>query len=74
MDLSILDLLPVASGSTPSETLARSRELARLGDRSGYRRIWYAEHHGMRSIATTSPDLIIAHVAPSTERIRLGSG
>lgn len=74
MKLSILDLLPVMSGSTPSETLARSRELAELGDRLGYERIWYAEHHGLKSVATTSPDLIIAHVAPSTRRIRLGSG
>lgn len=74
IDLSILDLLPVSSGSTPSETLARSRELAELGDRLGYRRIWYAEHHGLRSVATTSPDLIIAHVAPFTRQIRLGSG
>ncbi len=74
MDLSVLDLLPVSSGTTPSETLARSRELAQLADRLGYRRIWYAEHHGLQSIATTSPDLVIAHVAPFTERIRLGSG
>ncbi len=74
MDLSILDLLPVASGTTPSETLVRSRELAELGDELGYRRIWYAEHHGLRSIATTSPDLVIAHVAPFTHRIRFGSG
>ncbi|MDX1647245.1 MAG: LLM class flavin-dependent oxidoreductase [Longimicrobiales bacterium] len=74
IDLSILDILPVPSGTPPTETLARSRELARLGDELGYRRIWYAEHHGTAGIAATSPDLMIAHVAPATERIRVGAG
>jgi luciferase family oxidoreductase group 1 len=72
--LSVLDILPVPSGSQPSKVLARARDLARLADRVGYERIWYAEHHGMESIAATSPDLMIAHVAPFTERIRLGAG
>lgn len=74
IDLSILDVLPVSSGSSAADTLARAPELARLGDRAGYARIWYAEHHGMGGIAATSPELMIAHVAPSTERIRVGAG
>lgn len=45
-----------------------------LADTLGYRRIWYAEHHGTAGIAATSPDLMIAHVAPVTERIRVGAG
>jgi luciferase family oxidoreductase group 1 len=72
--LSVLDVLPVPSGSPSSEVLARAHELARLADRLGYERIWYAEHHGMGGIAATSPDLMIAHVAPATERIRVGAG
>jgi len=72
--LSVLDILPVPSGSQPSQVLARARELAQLADRVGYERIWYAEHHGMETIAATSPDLMIAHVAPLTQRIRLGAG
>ena len=72
--LSVLDILPVPSGSQPSQVLARSRDLAQLADRVGYERIWYAEHHGMETIAATAPDLMIAHVAPVTERIRLGAG
>jgi luciferase family oxidoreductase group 1 len=72
--LSVLDVLPVPSGSEPSEVLARAGDLAQLADRAGYHRLWYAEHHGMGSIAATSPDLMIAHVAPTTERIRLGAG
>jgi luciferase family oxidoreductase group 1 len=72
--LSVLDILPVPSGSLPSHVLGRAQDLAQLADRMGYERIWYAEHHGMESIAATSPDLMIAHVAPLTERIRLGAG
>ena len=74
MKLSVLDILPVPSGSQPSQVLGRAQDLAQLADRTGYERIWYAEHHGMESIAATSPDLMIAHVAPLTERIRLGAG
>jgi luciferase family oxidoreductase group 1 len=74
MKLSVLDVLPVPSGTEPREALARAADLARLADRVGYERIWYAEHHGMAGIAATSPDLLIAHVAPLTERIRVGAG
>lgn len=74
MRLSILDVLPVTTGTEPRETLAKALDLAQLGDRLGYHRIWYAEHHGMAGIAATSPDLMIAHVAPATGRIRVGAG
>jgi luciferase family oxidoreductase group 1 len=72
--LSILDVLPVRSGSTAADALGRAAELARLADRRGYTRLWFAEHHGMGGIAASSPDLMIAHVAPLTERIRVGAG
>lgn len=74
MKLSVLDILPVPSGTPASQVLARAQDLAQLADRVGYERIWYAEHHGMETIAATAPDLMIAHVAPCTERIRLGAG
>ncbi len=74
MDLSVLDVLPVSSSSTAREALGGAVALARVADNSGYRRLWFAEHHGMANIASTSPELLIAHVAPATERIRLGAG
>jgi luciferase family oxidoreductase group 1 len=40
----------------------------------GYERVWFAEHHGMPSIASSSPEILIAHIAAATERIRVGSG
>ena len=74
MNLSILDVLPVRSGSTPLDAIGRAADLARLADRRGYTRLWFAEHHGMGGIASSSPDLMIAHVAPLTRRIRVGAG
>ena len=72
--LSILDLTPVGAGSTSSQALANSIALARMADALGFARVWYAEHHSMPGIASTAPDLLIAHIAPHTTRIRLGAG
>lgn len=74
MPLSILDVLPVSTSASASHALAASVDLARLADQLGYTRLWYAEHHGMANIASTSPELMIAHVAHATHRIRLGAG
>jgi luciferase family oxidoreductase group 1 len=72
--LSILDLAPVSSGSTPADALRSSIELARLADDLGFVRYWVAEHHNMPGIASSSPAVLIAHLAQATSRIRLGSG
>lgn len=72
--LSVLDLVPVPAGTTPSEALARSTELARNVERLGYQRLWVAEHHNMPGIASSSPPVLIAHLAAATSTIRVGAG
>ncbi|NJQ01903.1 LLM class flavin-dependent oxidoreductase [Streptomyces zingiberis] len=72
--LSVLDLATVGSGTTAREALRTSAELARVAERRGYHRFWVAEHHSMPGIASSSPAVILAHLAAHTERIRLGSG
>ena len=72
--LSVLDLAPVGTGSSGPEALANSLELARVAEGLGYTRYWFAEHHGMPSIASSAPEILIAHVAAGTRRIRVGSG
>jgi luciferase family oxidoreductase group 1 len=74
LPLSVLDLAPVASGTAPSEAVRGTVDLARLAERLGYRRIWYAEHHNIPSVASSSPEVLIGHAAAATERIRVGSG
>lgn len=72
--LSILELAPVGQGTLPATALANSVELARLGERLGYQRLWVAEHHNMPGIASSSPPVLIAHLAASTSTIRVGAG
>ncbi|MFI6414475.1 LLM class flavin-dependent oxidoreductase [Streptomyces sp. NPDC050585] len=72
--LSVLDLVTVGQGSTASRALATSVEMARLAEARGYHRHWVAEHHSMPGVASSSPAVILAHLAAHTSRIRLGSG
>ncbi|MEO3783647.1 LLM class flavin-dependent oxidoreductase [Actinocorallia sp. B10E7] len=72
--LSLLDLAPVSSGRSARESFEASVVLARAAERSGYRRVWYAEHHNMPTIASTATSVLIGYVAAHTESIRLGSG
>lgn len=72
--LSVLDLVPIGTGSDAVHALRESTRLARLADGLGYTRYWFAEHHGMPSIASSAPEILIAHAAAATTRIRVGSG
>ncbi len=72
--LSILDLAPVASGSTSGQALRRSIDLAQRAEAWGYRRYWVAEHHNMPGIASSAPAVLIAHLASATTSLRVGSG
>ncbi|SDT93862.1 luciferase family oxidoreductase, group 1 [Verrucomicrobium sp. GAS474] len=71
---SVLDLSPVAQGSTPAEALWNSLDLARHAELLGYHRYWLAEHHGMPGIASAATAVVIGHVAAGTKTIRVGSG
>lgn len=72
--LSILDLAPIAPGESARESFAASVALAQQAERSGYRRVWYAEHHNMPSIASSATSVLIAHIASQTSTIHLGAG
>ena len=72
--LSVLDLAPVVEGSDPAAALANSTELVQAAEALGYHRHWVAEHHNMAGIASSAPAVLIAHLAASSEKIRVGSG
>jgi luciferase family oxidoreductase group 1 len=72
--LSILDLAAVGREETVAASFAGSVELAQAAERLGYRRVWYAEHHNISSIASSATAVLIAHIAAQTETIRLGAG
>lgn len=72
--LSVLDLATVGSGFTATDALRTSVEIARVAETRGYHRMWVAEHHSMPGVASSSPAVILAHLAAHTGTLRLGSG
>ncbi len=72
--LSLLDQSPIAEGSTGSQALRNTIDLARAADALGYHRCWVAEHHGGGMLAGPSPEALIGPIASATSRIRVGSG
>ena len=71
---SILDLSPITEGSDAAQSFRNTLDLARHGERWGYRRFWLAEHHGMPGIASAATAVLIGHVAGGTSTIRVGAG
>lgn len=72
--MSVLDLAPVSDGSTTSDALRSTVELAQHTEALGFTRFWLAEHHNHSGIASSAPAVLIAAVAAATERMRVGSG
>ncbi|MEM9561808.1 MAG: LLM class flavin-dependent oxidoreductase [Actinomycetota bacterium] len=74
LPLSVLDLAMVSEGRSSADALGDTTDLARLADELGFHRFWVAEHHNMATVASTSPPVLMAHLAANTDRIRVGSG
>ncbi|MEV8036126.1 MsnO8 family LLM class oxidoreductase [Streptomyces sp. NPDC002742] len=72
--LGVLDLVPISSGSTATEALHNTIDLARRAEDLGYARYWFAEHHLNPGVAGTSPAVVLALTASATSTIRIGSG
>ncbi|MET1031333.1 LLM class flavin-dependent oxidoreductase [Domibacillus tundrae] len=74
MKISILDQSPISEGQTAIEALKETIELAGLAEKLGYERFWVSEHHDTATLAGSSPEVLLAHLAAKTTTIRLGSG
>jgi luciferase family oxidoreductase group 1 len=72
--LSLLELAPIAAGSTPSDALRDTLVLARRAEELGLTRLWVAEHHNMPGIGSSAPAVLLAALGAATSRIRIGSG
>jgi len=72
--LSLLDLARIAPEETPAEGLAGSVQMAQAAERTGYGRVWYAEHHNVQQVGSSATSVVIGHVAANTSTIRVGSG
>src|ERR1700760_2784928 len=73
MKWSVLDQSPSSAGSSQDVAIRESLALAQLCDALGYERYWVSEHHNSASIVGTAPEILIAAVAATTRRIRIGS-
>ncbi|MEO8104521.1 MAG: LLM class flavin-dependent oxidoreductase [Betaproteobacteria bacterium] len=73
MKLSVLDQSPAAFGTSQHLAIQESLALARHCDQLGYHRYWVSEHHNSDSIVGTAPEILMAAVAATTSRIRVGS-
>jgi luciferase family oxidoreductase group 1 len=71
---SVLDLAPIPQGSTATDALRNTLDLAQHAERWGYNRYWLAEHHNMVGIASAATSVVIGYVAGGTRTIRVGAG
>ncbi len=71
---SILDLARVIEGGDIAGSFADCVSTAQQAEALGYKRVWYAEHHNMASVASSATSVLISHIAANTKSIRLGSG
>ena len=71
--LSVLDLVPISSGSSSREAIANTIDLARQAEAQGYSRYWLAEHHLNPGVAGSSPHIVAALVGVATSTIRVGT-
>lgn len=72
--LSILDQMPVRTGSDARTTLGESIELVKTAEALGYTRYWISEHHNTSTIAGAAPEVILSRLGAETKSIRIGSG
>lgn len=73
LPLAVLDFVGIEHGQSPSEAIAGAADVARAVESAGYRRYWVSEHHNMRSLACSAPEILISHLATLTDTIRVGA-
>jgi luciferase family oxidoreductase group 1 len=73
MRLSVLDQSTAAEGASQHLAIQETLALARHCEALGYHRYWVSEHHNSDSIVGTAPEILMAAIAATTSRIRVGS-
>jgi len=73
LPLSVLDFVGIEHGESPTASIAGAVGIAQAVETAGYRRYWVSEHHNMSSLACSAPEILTAHVAAHTSRIRVGA-
>ncbi|MGX7349794.1 MsnO8 family LLM class oxidoreductase [Dolosicoccus paucivorans] len=74
VQFSILDYAQIDEGETSYDAIQNTVALARHAEQLGFKRFWVAEHHDVPAFASSSPELLMMHIADHTEHIKIGSG
>jgi len=70
--LSVLDQSNAVTGRSPDESIRETLQLAKLCEQLGYDRYWVSEHHNHPAIVGSAPEILVAAIAATTQRIRVG--
>ena len=73
MRLSVLDQSVAVAGRPHEQSIRNTVALAKHCEALGYDRFWASEHHNHTTIVGTAPEIVMAAIAATTERIRIGS-
>jgi luciferase family oxidoreductase group 1 len=73
LPLAVLDFVGIEFGEDAAASVAGAVGIAQAAEAAGYRRYWVSEHHNMRSLACSAPELLTAHVGALTSTIRVGA-
>lgn len=73
MRLSVLDQSASLSGRPQDASILETLALAQHCEALGYDRFWVSEHHNHPAIVGTAPEVLMAAIAVTTNRIRIGS-
>lgn len=71
--LSVLDQSIGTAGRPHGQAIRDSLALAKHCEDLGYARFWVSEHHNHPTILGTAPEILIAAIAATTRRIRVGA-
>ena len=73
IELSVLDQSVATAGRPQGLAIRNTMALARACESLGYKRFWVSEHHNHGTIVGTAPEVLVAAIAATTSRIRVGS-
>lgn len=74
MKISVLDYGVVDFGKTNEEAIQETIQLAKMAEELGYARFWVAEHHQVKALSISAPEVVIPAIASQTKNIHVGSG
>ena len=74
MKISVLDYGVVDFGKTNEEAIQETIQLAKIAEELGYARFWVAEHHQVKALSISTPEVVIPAIASQTKNIHVGSG